>query len=160
MPSRKEKKQVRRMFMLVGLMMITVIVAAGVALAVTKTCKNVPCRGTDNDDVLYERVGNGDRDRIFALRGNDDMSAALYTRDRDRLFGGPHGDRIVVNDNDSRDLANGGRGRDTCYIDRGDNTRSCERVDVAAAGVEPAGFGNTATNPENESTDPGEATGQ
>jgi hypothetical protein len=147
-PSRKERKQVRRMFMLAGLMMITVMVAAGVALAVTKTCKNVPCRGTDNDDVLYERIGNGDRDRIFGLRGNDDMSAALYTRDRDRLFGGPHGDRIVVNDGDRRDLAAGGRGSDTCYIDRGDNTRSCGRTNVTAAGVEPQGFGDPETNPQ------------
>ena len=138
----------RRMFMLVGLMMITVVVAAGVAVAVTKTCKNVPCRGTDNDDVLYERTGNHDRDRIYGLRGNDDMAAALYTRDRDRLFGGPHGDRIVVNDGDRRDLAAGGRGRDICYIDRGDNRRSCESTRVAAAGVEPSGFGNTATNPQ------------
>jgi Ca2+-binding RTX toxin-like protein len=153
---RKEKKQVRRMFMLVGLTMITVVVAAGVALAVTKTCKNVPCRGTDNDDVLYERVGNGDRDRIYGLKGNDDMSAALYSNDKDRLFGGRHGDRIVVNDGDGRDLAAGGRGRDTCLIDAGDQTRSCERINVTAAGVVPEGFGNTATNPQNEATDPGE----
>jgi Ca2+-binding RTX toxin-like protein len=148
---------VRKMFMLVSLTMLIVVVTAGVGLAVVKTCKNVPCRGTDNDDVLYERVGNGDRDRIYGERGNDDMSAALYTRDKDRLFGGAHGDRIVVNDNDGRDLANGGRGRDTCYIDPGDQTRSCERInDTTAAGVEPAGFGNTTTNPQNEATDPGE----
>jgi hypothetical protein len=147
---------VRRTLMLMGMTMLIALVTAGVAVAVVKTCKDVPCRGTDNDDVLYERTGNGDRDRIYALRGNDDMSAALYTRDRDRLFGGPHGDRIVVNDGDRRDLAAGGRGRDTCHIDRGDNTRSCERRNVTAAGVEPAGFGNTATNPQNEATDPGE----
>jgi hypothetical protein len=150
----------RRIAMWLGLTMVIVLVTAGVAVAVVKTCKDIPCRGTDNDDTLYERVGNGDRDRILGLEGNDDMSAALYTNDRDRLDGGKEGDRILVNDNDTRDSARGGRGRDTCFIDRGDNTRSCERVGVAAAGVEPAGFGNTATNPENESTDPGEATGQ
>ena len=143
----------RRMFVLVGLTMLIVVVTAGVGLAVTKTCKNVPCRGTDNDDVLYERIGNHDRDRIFALKGNDDMSAALYTRDKDRLFGGNHGDRIVVNDGDRRDLAAGGRGRDICYIGRGDNRRSCESTRVAAAGVEPSGFGNTATNPQ-DAVDP------
>ncbi len=144
----------RRILMLVGLMMLIIVVTAGVGLAVTKTCKSVPCRGTDNDDVLYERVGNGDRDRIYGLRGNDDMSAALYTNDKDRLFGGPHGDRIVVNDGDSRDLAVGGRGRDTCYIDRGDQTRSCERInDTAAAGAVPQGFGDPETNPQ-DAVDP------
>jgi hypothetical protein len=148
--SRKEgEKQVRRMFMLVGLTMLMVMVAAGLALAVTKTCKNVPCRGTANDDVLYERIGNGDRDRIYGLRGNDDMSAALYSNDKDRLFGGGHGDRIVVNDGDGRDLAAGGRGRDTCFIDPGDQTRSCERInDSTAAGVVPQGFGDPETNPQ------------
>jgi hypothetical protein len=152
---------VRRMFMLVSLTMLIVVVTAGVGLAVVKTCKNVPCNGTKNDDVLYERIGIGDRDRIYGLRGNDDMSAALYTRDKDRLFGGPHGDRIVVNDNDSRDLAAGGRGRDTCYIDPGDQTRSCERInDTVAAFEEPPGFGDTTTNPENEPTDAGESTDQ
>ena len=147
-PPRKEKQQVRRMFMLVGLMTIMVIVAAGVALAVTKTCKDVPCRGTANDDVLYERIGNEKRDRIYGLKGNDDMSAALYSNDKDRLFGGPHGDRIVVNDGDNRDLAAGGRGRDTCFIDAGDQTRSCARTNVTAAGAVPQGFGDPDTNPQ------------
>src|ERR687894_2787112 len=82
------EEHMRRIAMLLGLTMLLVVVAAGVGLAVTKTCKDVPCRGTDNDDVLYERICNHDRDRIFALKGNDDMSAALYTRDKDRLFGG------------------------------------------------------------------------
>jgi len=74
----------RKMAMLLGLTMILVMITAGVGLAVVKTCKNFPCRGTNNDDTLYERVGNGDRDRILGLEGNDDISAALYTNDRDR----------------------------------------------------------------------------
>jgi hypothetical protein len=129
------------MFVLVGLTMLMVMVAAGVALAVVRQCEDIPCDGTDNDDVLYERIGNGERDRIRGLEDNDDMSAALYTRDQDRLNGGPEGDRIVVSDNDTRDVADGDRGRDICYIDRGDATRSCERIIRFEGGGEPRGFG-------------------
>jgi hypothetical protein len=129
------------MFMLVGLTILIVMVAAGVALAVVRQCNDIPCEGTENDDVLYERIGNGDRDRIRGLGGNDDMSAALYTNDSDRLNGGDQGDRIVVSDNDARDLANGGRGRDTCLIDRGDNTRRCENIITLERGGQPQGFG-------------------
>ena len=121
--------------------MLMVMVAAGVALAVVRQCDDIPCDGTDNDDVLYERIGNRDRDRIRALEGNDDMSAALYTRDKDTLEGGPEGDRIVVSDDDTRDEADGGQGRDICYIDRGDDTRSCERTIRFEGGEEPRGFG-------------------
>jgi hypothetical protein len=139
----------KRILVLLTVATVMLVMGAGVALAVNRQCNGTPCRGTNNNDVLYERVGNHKSDRILGLRGSDDMSAALYTRDRDRLFGGPNGDRIVVNDGDSRDLANGGRGRDICYIDRGDRTRSCNSTRVAAAGVNPSGFGNTATNSEN-----------
>ena len=140
----------RRLVMMIGLVMVLGFVAAGVAIAVTKTCgNNLPCRGTDNDDVLHERVGNRERDRIMGLEGNDDIEAALFTKDQDRVDGGRGRDRILVNDGDARDSARGGRGRDVCRVDRGDSRRSCERVDVAAAGAEPAGFGNTAIGPEN-----------
>jgi hypothetical protein len=38
-----------------GLIMVLLIVAAGVAVAATKVCKDIPCRGSENDDELYER---------------------------------------------------------------------------------------------------------
>jgi hypothetical protein len=135
----------RRLVMMIGLVMMLGFVAAGVALAVTKTCgDNLPCRGTDNDDVLHERVGNHKKDHIMGLKGNDDIEAALFTKDRDRVDGGPGRDRILVNDGDARDVARGGRGRDVCFVDQGDGRRSCERVEVESAGAIPAGFGTTA----------------
>jgi hypothetical protein len=147
----------RRLVMMIGLVMMLGFVAAGVALAVTKTCgDNLPCRGTDNDDVLHERVGNHKKDHIMGLKGNDDIEAALFTKDRDRVDGGPGRDRILVNDGDARDVARGGRGRDVCFVDQGDGRRSCERVEVESAGAIPAGFGTTA----DESTDSGERAGQ
>jgi hypothetical protein len=149
----------RRMGMLLGLTVLIVMVAAGIAVAVNKQCgNNLPCRGTDNDDVLHERVGNRDRDRILGLDGNDDMEAATFHRDRDSLDGGRQGDRILTNDGDARDTARGGRGRDTCLIDQGDGNRSCERLRTAAAGALPADFGEGISDPGNEPTDPEETT--
>jgi hypothetical protein len=114
------------------------VMAAGVAVAVNKTCSNIPCRGTDNDDNLHERVGSK-KDRILGLDGSDLIDANNYGNDTDRLKGGPRGDKLLSNDNDRRDGANGGRGNDRCVVDRGDNTRSCS-VNIEAAGVTPAGF--------------------
>lgn len=133
----------RRIVMLLGMAMLLVAVAAGVAVAVDKTCENIPCYGTNNDDVLIEREGNNKADRIYGLDGSDDIDANNWRLDRDRLFGGRNGDRLLTNDNDGADLASGGRGSDKCIVDRGDQTRGCNNVNVQAAGLEPAGFGVT-----------------
>ena len=117
----------RRLVMLLGVVMLIATVAAGVALAVTKVCNDVPCEGTDKDDELYERIGNK-HDRIFGFEGRDVIDANTYDRDRDVLHGDASRDRLLTNDTDSRDRANGGRGRDTCYVSRGDATSSCEVV--------------------------------
>jgi hypothetical protein len=55
----------RRLWIMHGLAMLLVTVTAGVALAVTKTCNAVPCKGTNNEDVLPERKGH---DRILAYK--------------------------------------------------------------------------------------------
>jgi hypothetical protein len=126
----------------VGLMMALVVVAAGVAVAVTRQCQGIPCRGTDNADVLHERVGSV-KDRILGLRGSDRIEAATFNNERDKLEGGPNGDRLLTNDGDGRDVARGGRGNDRCLVDRGDSTRSCEEVDratTAQVGKLPAWF--------------------
>ena len=53
--------------MFLGMAMLLVVMAAGMALAVDKTCENIPCRGSNNDDVLIEREGNHKQDRIYGL---------------------------------------------------------------------------------------------
>jgi hypothetical protein len=40
------------MAMLLGLTMVLLIVAAGVAVAASEVCRDIPCRGSENDDVL------------------------------------------------------------------------------------------------------------
>src|SRR5918994_2325397 len=114
-----------RKALVLGLAMLLALVAAGAAMAVTKTCSNVPCIGTDNDDVLYERIGD-DQDRIRGLDGRDVIDANTFGPDRDVLLGGASRDRLLTNDTDRFDVANGGRGRDTCFVSKGDTARSCE----------------------------------
>src|SRR3712207_9032563 len=91
--------------MLLGLTMVLLIVATGIAVAVTKVCNNLPCTGSENNDELYERVGNRERDRIFGLDGEDVIDANTYRRDRDVLEGGRQDDRLLTNDGDGRDAA-------------------------------------------------------
>lgn len=120
--------RMRKLAMMLGTGMLLVLVAAGVAVAVTKTCGNtLPCEGTDNNDVLYERIG-ADQDRIRGFDGRDVIDANTFDPDRDVLLGGDGRDRLLTNDTDRFDVANGGRGRDVCYVSKGDETRSCEVV--------------------------------
>ena len=122
--------------MFLGVATVMLVMAAGVAVAVNKQCgNNLPCRGTDNNDQLHERIGNHERDRILGLDGSDLIDANNYGKDRDRLEGGSGRDKLLTNDNDSRDSARGGRGNDRCIVDRGDNTSSCS-VSIQAAGVD------------------------
>jgi hypothetical protein len=117
----------RRMALALGLAIMFALVAAGTALAVTKTCSAIPCDGTDNRDVLYERVGTK-ADNISGLDGEDVIDANTFNFDRDRLFGGDRGDKLLVNDGDGRDVVKGGAGRDICYVDPGDRRVNCEVV--------------------------------
>jgi hypothetical protein len=135
---RSEKEgegRVRKMAMSLGLIMVLLIVAAGVALAATRVCNDVPCRGTENADELYEREGNRKRDRILGLDGEDVIQAATYSSDRDVVEGGRRGDRLLTNDGDGRDAARGGRGRDVCFVDPGDASSSCDRRGAADPAV-------------------------
>ena len=115
----------RRPVMMFGMGIVLVLVAAGLAVAVTKTCNSVPCNGTDNDDVLYERIG-ADQDRIFGFDGRDVIDANTFDPDRDVLKGGDGRDTLLTNDTDRFDVANGGRRRDVCYVSKNDAARSCE----------------------------------
>jgi hypothetical protein len=113
---------------IMALVALFTLVVAGVAIAVTKTCSSVPCRGTPAADLLKERVGNGNRDVIIGGRGNDQLRAGRYTNDTDELHGGRGNDRLNVLDGDFRDRAVGGRGNDDfCLVDDdAELSASCE----------------------------------
>jgi Ca2+-binding RTX toxin-like protein len=103
---------------IMALVALFTLVGAGVAVAVTKTCSSVPCRGTSAADLLKERIGNGKRDVIIGGRGNDRLRANRYGADTDNLDGGRGNDRLNVLDGDFRDRAVGGPGNDDfCLVD-------------------------------------------
>ena len=121
----------RRVVMMIGMALLLAFMVAGVAVAASrfneKDCNNVPCNGTDGDDLIHERQGTV-KDRIFGMGGHDVLDANNFNFDRDVLYGGDQGDKLLTNDGDGRDVARGGKGRDICYVDPGDRTANCEVV--------------------------------
>jgi RTX calcium-binding nonapeptide repeat (4 copies) len=114
----------RRLAMMLGLVMLLVVVATGVALAVTKTCNDIPCEGTNNEDILHERKGTV-KDAIYGFKAHDILDANNFSHERDRLYGGDNGDKLLANDGDGRDVLRGGKGRDRCFGDPGDRFVNC-----------------------------------
>ena len=55
----------RKAAMLVGMVALMSVMFASVALAVDKQCLHRPCQGTDNNDRLFERRGEGVGDTIY-----------------------------------------------------------------------------------------------
>jgi hypothetical protein len=121
------------MFMLAGLSMLLLVVAAGIAVAVTRVCDDKPCEGTDNDDELYEQVGNREPDRILGLDGEDVIDAGTYDRDRDVVEGGRKDGKLFTDDGDGKDTARGDRSSDRCVADPGDVVSSCRRISSTSA---------------------------
>jgi len=118
--------------MMLGVVMVLVVVAAGVAVAVEKDCNSIPCNGTDNEDILHERDGTV-KDAIYGFKAHDILDANNFSRDRDRLYGGGQGDKLLANDRDGRDVLRGGMGRDRCFGDPGDRFVNCEVKSTKAA---------------------------
>ena len=116
-----------RTMLALGVSLALVCVIGGAALAARIPCDVIPCVGTDTKDLMYERVGTK-KDRIFGLKSDDLIDANTFTGDKDQLYGQDGRDRLLSNDGDRRDVVKGGKGRDTCIVDRGDRTSSCEIV--------------------------------
>jgi hypothetical protein len=120
---RREDNKVRRTTLLMLALMAAVLVAAsGAALA-----KNIT--GTDTAQKI---VGTKYADHINALGGND---VVLGYRGADKIRGGDdndqqyggRGDDVIYSEGGFRDLVNGGKGIDTCYVDPKDRLKGCER---------------------------------
>ena len=97
----------------------------------TIQCTGVPCRATGSNDLVFERRGNGKRDKILLRGGSDQVRANTYTRDTDIINGSKGFDLIYVDDGDSRDRIFGGAGNDKCIVDARREARSgCSRIIV------------------------------
>jgi Ca2+-binding RTX toxin-like protein len=148
--AKEEGQMTKRAILLVATMTLTLLVASGVALAVTKIGTNGPdtLRGTNGDDILVGRSGN---DELFSLAGEDTL---LGGPGKDVVFGG----RIVgscCQDNDfsggdknvaggpGNDDVNGGRGSDNILGGRGSDIMfEGAEPDVAKIDIISAGAGN------------------
>jgi hypothetical protein len=94
----------RKTVVLLASMALALVVASGLALAVTKDCSPGPtaCNGTGDDDVLR---GTDGANRIFGFGGDDKL---LGYRGRDELDGGGNADEL-----------HGGAGDDDLFGDWG-----------------------------------------
>jgi hypothetical protein len=94
-------------------------------------CQTKRCVATGDHQVLFERVGDGVPDRMFAQAGHDHLNARTYTDDRDVAKGGGGHDFLMVKDGDTMDGAIGGLGNDTCVVDATiEAADTCETVTV------------------------------
>ena len=118
----------RKIVIMGALVALLVGVFAPAALARVFTCTDLPCNGTDDRDVINERPAYGVPDKIYGMRGADDINAAISPGDVDVVYGGRGHDTINTDDYDSLDTIYGGMGTDTCYVDAGDAYFGCEVV--------------------------------
>jgi hypothetical protein len=107
--------------MVAMVVVLMALVGSGAALAQTIggviQCQTIPCVATGDHQVLFERVGDGVRDKMIAQAGHDHLDARAYTNDRDVTKGSGGHDLLRVNDGDAMDGAIGGPGYDTCVVD-------------------------------------------
>jgi RTX calcium-binding nonapeptide repeat (4 copies) len=118
----------RKIAILVGAVALLTMLVAGAAFAVNKQCSAKPCFGTNQEDTLFERGGNGVGDEIYGRKGPDRIFATSFTNDVDYLDGGRGNDRLDARDGDGRDTLNGGPGLDRCFGDPGDEFIQCEFI--------------------------------
>jgi hypothetical protein len=122
-----------KLTMMIAIVVLVALVGSGTALAQTIggviQCHSAPCIATGNQQVLFERVGDGVRDRMIAQGGHDHLNARAYTDDRDVAKGSGGHDSLMVNDGDTMDGAIGGPGYDTCVVDAAiEAADTCETI--------------------------------
>jgi hypothetical protein len=148
----------RRVAVLMAATLLGVLVLGGAALAVTKTCSDNPCVGTNGADRLKGTdaknvirglrgpdyvAGKPHADDLYGNRGKDEVRGGngrdrvFSGRGRDSLYGGRGNDTMNAQDG-YRDVVNCGLGTDTAYVDRLDRVNEdCENVFVAGGGPGP-----------------------
>ena len=94
----------RRVTLLLLAIIAAMLLATGVAIAVTKTCSTNPCDGTNESDIL---TGTTDIDVIRGLAGNDIIDAL---RGDDKLYGDDGADALFGQG--GNDAIEGGPGND------------------------------------------------
>jgi|ERR687890_122711 hypothetical protein len=130
----KRKKRIAMVLTLAVVLAALMVGSAGTAFAQQVIggaiqCQTIPCVATGAHQVLFERVGDGVRDKMIAQGGHDRLDARAYTNDRDVTKGNGGHDLLRVNDGDAMDGAIGGPGFDICVVDAAiEAADTCERI--------------------------------
>ena len=116
-----------------AVVVLVALVGSGPALAQqiwgVIQCQSNPCYATGAHEVVFEQVGDGVSDNIYAQDGHDNLRAQNYTNDNDTANGGSGHDVLHVNDGDALDGAVGGPGFDICVVDAAvEASNTCDRV--------------------------------
>jgi hypothetical protein len=129
------EKRIAMVLTLAVVLVALMVGSAGTALAqqviggAIHQCQTVPCVATGAHQVLFERVGDGVRDKMIAQGGHDRLDARAYTNDRDVTKGSGGHDLLRVNDGDAMDGAIGGPGFDICVVDAAiEAADTCDRI--------------------------------
>ena len=130
-----KKKKIAMLMVAMAAVVLVALVGSSPALAQkiwgVIQCDENPCNATGGHEVVFEQVGNGVADNIYAQAGHDNIRAQNYTKDNDTANGGFGYDVLHVNDGDALDGAIGGPGFDVCVVDATvEAADTCERVVV------------------------------
>ena len=118
-----KNKSIAMVGLTLAVVLLALVVGSGGAFAQSIVggaiqCDDIPCVATGDSQVLFERVGDGVRDRMIAQGNHDILRADTYTNDRDVTKGGGGNDTLHVDDGDVNDAAKGGLGsNDVCWVD-------------------------------------------
>jgi hypothetical protein len=129
------KKKIAMMVAMAAAVLVVASVGSGPAWAQmiwgVIQCDSDPCYATRAHEVVFEQVGDGVADNIYAQGGHDNLRAQNYTNDTDTAHGGYGNDVLHVNDGDTLDGAIGGPGFDICVVDSTiEAADTCEQVVV------------------------------
>jgi hypothetical protein len=137
---KEEEMRTKKIAMMVAMaaaaVVLVALVGSGPALAQkilwgVIQCDSNPCYATGGKQMIFEQVGNGVADNIYAQDGHDNLRAQNYTNDNDTANGGTGKDVLHVNDGDTLDGAVGGPGFDVCVVDASiEAADTCEQVVV------------------------------
>ena len=120
---KNNRKSIAMVGLTLAVVLLALVMGSGSAFAQsilggTIQCQSRPCIATGDSQVLFERVGDGVRDRMLARGNHDILRADTYTDDRDVAKGGYGNDTLHVDDGDANDGAIGGPGsNDVCWVD-------------------------------------------
>ena len=129
----RTKKKIAMLVAMAAAVVLVALVGSGPALAQkirgVIQCDSNPCYATGAHEVIFEQLGDGVADNIYAQGGHDNLRAQNYTNDNDVAHGGYGNDLLHVNDGDALDGAVGGPGFDVCVVDASiEAADTCEQV--------------------------------